>query len=349
MPKKKWNFDDVFEKLQSKFPSKEDVEMLDTGSSSLNEILGGGFPLAKYIELHSPEGLGKTTIALDLARSLAAMGRRTVFIDSEKALNRALLESMGLLEYVRNHMIVIHKINTYEDIQEVLDGYLDVASEFSLIIVDSITSILPNKQIEGDIQSVLPGLRSRLQGQLLEKYRCFTFANDISILWLNQMRMTFNFRGQAKKKRAGSNALGYYCDIILGLRKIKDIKDGTKTIGYELEIEAEKNKFVPPNAAFPIHLLFGKGISRIREIIQEMTDLGLMIQKGPYYYLTCLPKDQGFPPHFQGEARAVEFIEDNYALVRKHLDEAKAKAKEPEVEEEAPAGPPAPVSLDELD
>ena len=51
--------------LKQKY-GRPDTEFLNTGIFLLNDIWGGGLPTGKIIEVHSAEGLGKTTIILQM-------------------------------------------------------------------------------------------------------------------------------------------------------------------------------------------------------------------------------------------------------------------------------------------
>ena len=51
---------------------KMDVELLPSGSLSLDLALGGGWPKGRIIEIYGPESSGKTTLARILAREFKA-------------------------------------------------------------------------------------------------------------------------------------------------------------------------------------------------------------------------------------------------------------------------------------
>ena len=68
---------------------KMDVELLPSGSLSLDLALGGGYPKGRIIEIYGPESSGKTTLALHAIAEIQKQGGQAAFIDAEHALDPA--------------------------------------------------------------------------------------------------------------------------------------------------------------------------------------------------------------------------------------------------------------------
>ena len=75
---------------------KVDVDVISTGSLSLDLALGGGLPKGRIIEIYGPEGSGKTTLALTVAAEAQKEGGRVAFIDAEHALDPAYAKRLGV-------------------------------------------------------------------------------------------------------------------------------------------------------------------------------------------------------------------------------------------------------------
>ena len=320
--------------LFERFPSGEVVSKIDTGSISLNRIFGGGFPLGKYIQLYSDEGLGKTTIALTIAKALADNGYRTVYLDVEKALNSEILDGMEITPYVRqdgegeeeilanNRMVLIHKLDTFTEIEAIMQFYIKMQQDLQkkgkdfrigMFVFDSLTALLTESLMEKNIEDASIGVKARLQGALLEKYKSFMYANQISIMLLNQKRMKIgvNWGEVTKAVAAGGYALKFYSDIIISLDRKEWIQRADKQIiGAELKMMADKNKFVAPKLIYPIHIIFGKGVSNVMTVSTCLVDEGKVRHKGSYYYPAG---PDGVEVTLQGEREFRDWVKDNFA------------------------------------
>ena len=75
---------------------KMDVELLSSGSLSLDLALGGGYPKGRIIEIYGPESSGKTTLALHAIAEIQKQGGQAAFIDAEHALDPAYAKKIGV-------------------------------------------------------------------------------------------------------------------------------------------------------------------------------------------------------------------------------------------------------------
>ena len=59
------------------------VDSIPTGSFSLDVSTGiGGLPRGRFTEIYGPEGSGKTTLALTMAKNVTLAGGRVLYLDA---------------------------------------------------------------------------------------------------------------------------------------------------------------------------------------------------------------------------------------------------------------------------
>ena len=73
-----------------------DVELISSGSLSLDLALGGGYPKGRIIEIYGPESSGKTTLTLHAIAEIQKQGGTAAFIDAEHALDPSYARKVGV-------------------------------------------------------------------------------------------------------------------------------------------------------------------------------------------------------------------------------------------------------------
>jgi recombination protein RecA len=133
----------------------------------------------------------------------------------------------------------------------------------------------------------------------------------------------------------GGNALKFYASVRLDIRRIGAVKQGDEIIGNETRVKVVKNKVAPPFKQTEFQILYGKGTSRMGEIIDIGVKQGLIDKAGAWY-------SYNGDRIGQGKAKVADFLAENpqisddiEAKIREQLlpqmvssDEPKDKAKE---------------------
>ena len=73
-----------------------DVEVISTGSVSLNIALGGGIPRGRIIEIYGPESSGKTTLAIHIMAEDQKIGGVAAMVDAEHAFDPEYAKKLGI-------------------------------------------------------------------------------------------------------------------------------------------------------------------------------------------------------------------------------------------------------------
>jgi len=241
---------------------------IQTGCVPFDLLSGGkGMRLGYLYQLYSSSGHGKSTLVMSVCRALAAKGHKSIYVASEK--NDELAESMGLMGEKYAGFFNLLPITTYKDLETVTWSFFE--SDYTLMVIDSITACFPSKLIEEDIsiEDSLPGLNARIRGDYLRIIQGMIQKKEKTIIYLNQTRANFDSGwGGDPEKAEGGYANKFYCMVqatIRGDAKVPDIVSGAdkKIVGKQGNLVSIKNRCAVPGAKIPLRILFGKGISNI--------------------------------------------------------------------------------------
>lgn len=275
--------------LKEKYAVKDPV-LMSTGILIFDTLLGGGIPKGSFIELASESGLGKSTLMASVARFMAMSGLKVQWWDYEHALTDGLKEGLGLMAVPEGNFIHLEP-TTYGDGEEILEGLSDDEVP-DIIIVDSETGMLPDKLVGDSILSMEPGVKSRISSSFLQKYKGWARKKQMSIVFINQMRVKMGDRfSQVSVDSAGGNALKFYCDIRLRMRKgldltrEEDTPEGKKKVIYGVEaiMWAVKNREARSHVELTLPIIFGRGVSNLMILKTILITAGCVVSAGSYF------------------------------------------------------------------
>ena len=292
----------------------EEIEVIPTGSISLNAALGvGGYPRGRVIEIYGPESSGKTTLAIHAIAEAQKNGGIAAIIDAEHAFDRFYAQKLG----VDIDNLLIAQPDNGEQALDIAEQLIR-SSAVDLVIIDSVAALTPKAEIEGDMGDNKVGLQARLMSQALRKLTATIAKTNTTCIFINQLREKIGVMFGNPETTTGGNALKFYASIRIDIRKSgAPIKDGDEAIGNQVKVKIVKNKVAPPFRKAEFDIMFGEGISKVGEIIDLGVEHGIIKKSGSWfsYENTKLA---------QGRDATKQLIQDNPELI----EELEAKIME---------------------
>jgi recombination protein RecA len=256
-----------------------DIESISTGSLSLDLALGiGGLPKGRIIEVYGPESSGKTTLALQVIAEAQKVGGICAFVDAEHAMDPIYAKKLG----VKTEELLISQPDTGEQALEITDTLIKSGS-ISVLVVDSVAALTPKAELEGEMGDHHVGLQSRLMSQALRKLTGSVSKSNTMVIFINQIRMKIGVMFGNPETTSGGNALKFYSSVRMDIRRIGAIKDKDEIIGNSTRVKVIKNKVAPPFKVVEFDLMYGKGISKVGELVDLGAKAGVVEKSGAWY------------------------------------------------------------------
>lgn len=252
-----------------------------TGSIILDAVIsdGKGLPEGVFVEIASESGCGKSTMCLHIAKKYCSQGKRVVYIDTESGLNGNQIECFGMTQYVQDYLFCPVRLQTYGEVDKFLCDVLE-DPDVSLVIYDSITATVPAKLTEKNVDEMNePGVAARAQSNFMQKFKARFRNSNKTVIFVNQLRtkIAMGYGQVTKLAQAGGQALGYYMDIRIMMKKVKMLEqnlpgyDKPVPYGCDLAIWTDKNRYARPLLKKVITIHYGKGISNagaVRSVLE---------------------------------------------------------------------------------
>ena len=253
------------------------IELIKSGSLSLDLALGGGYPKGRIIEIYGPESSGKTTLALHAIAEVQKNGGQAAFIDAEHALDPSYAEKIG----VQIDNLLISQPDNGEQALEICETLVR-SNAVDLIVVDSVAALTPKAEIDGDMGDAQMGLQARLMSQAMRKLTAIISKSKATVIFINQIRMKLGVMFGNPETTTGGNALKFYASVRVDIRRIGQIKNGEDIIGNRTKIKVVKNKIAAPFRTAEFDIMYNEGISKTGDVLDLAVQYGVLDKAGAF-------------------------------------------------------------------
>lgn len=246
-PKENKEFDRQMKELERKYSMKPASEIIiepkiRTGVYAFDYILSQGIAQCEggcKIELYGRESSGKTTLAMKIVSKFQSLNKSCIWINAENNLDSLWAEMNG----VNINKLLVTKPETLESAGDMI---IDMVGKVDLIVIDSISMLLPAEELEGSLEEKHMASSAKVNApfcrKLLQSYRD---AKTV-IIFINQMREKVGVMYGNPETTSGGRSLRHLYDIRVEVRKGKPIEEGTgdnkEIVGHEIILKCTKNK-----------------------------------------------------------------------------------------------------------
>lgn len=239
------------------------IERVSTGIEDLDEVIGGGLPRGRIIEVFGPESSGKTS----LCYWLASLFKCSAYFPIEGTYDAERAKSIG----VQDGQMLVYRCNYGE---QVLNTALKlIKAGIPLVIIDSVPACQPKEDIEKlskDAENeTRMGGTARLFSKMLPIIERECEKNSTILVLINQVRDKMNAMLFGEKDDTpGGRAIKFYSSIRIKVarrawveipNKNPKISAANEKIGMIMKCKVVKSKVNNPFGECEIPLMFDGG------------------------------------------------------------------------------------------
>ncbi|HVJ05925.1 MAG TPA: recombinase RecA [Candidatus Saccharimonadales bacterium] len=255
------------------------ISVISTGSISFDAALGvGGVPRGRVVEVFGPESSGKTTITLQIIAEAQKAGGMAAFVDAEHALDPAYAKRLG----VDVDNLLVSQPDYGEQALEITEALVR-SGAIDVLVVDSVAALVPKAELDGEMGDSHMGLQARLMSQALRKLTGTVSKSRTCLIFINQIREKIGVMFGNPETTTGGRALKFYSSVRIDIRRTAAIKDGDQVVGSRTKIKIVKNKTAAPFREAEFDIMYGEGISREGDMLDQAVERNIVEKSGAWY------------------------------------------------------------------
>lgn len=354
------DFDDVLDSLNKKHGLKagtlssilETTDALPTGNFVIDYVLGvGGLPRGRVIESYGTPSSGKTTMAVQAAALLqkqiikSGSSDRIVYADFENAFDPDYAESLGL-DPEHSSFIITQPNNLEQGTGAILD--LVRTNKVRYVVVDSVAAMVPQAEIEGDMENLQVALQARLLTKFLRILSPLARQNDCTVVFINHSKEKIDMSGRGRPgvvviTTPGGVGLKFYSSVRIEFKQIGNVsgkaidpisgESVNIVAATNVQVKTTKNKCARPFTSATVRVKFGHGFDEMYSALQVLKSRGVIHGSSGYHYFDRIEAQdlvhsdmaispKGWP-NFRSESDLLTFAEENPDWSDKFVNVAK--------------------------
>jgi len=257
---------------------------IGTGSQQLDYICSnrrdGGLPEGRIVEIFGPPSIGKSHIAIQIARTTQGMGGIVVYIDTENATS---VENLQLLGVNISKRFVYVDTHCTEEVLSIAESTIMKARAMDkdvpiTIIWDSVAASSPKAELNGTYEQNSIGLQARAISKGMRKITGVIGESNTLFVILNQTRTKIGVMFGDPTTTPGGKAIPFHASVRIKLGAGQHIKNKDKeVIGIHVSAKTIKNKVAAPFRSCNFEIHFGKGVYEHEQVFDLLRKHGPVV------------------------------------------------------------------------
>lgn len=260
---------------------------IKTPSLEINDMLHGGF--AGIAELFGPTGSGKTSLAIETIAHAQKEDPNFVaaWLETEGSVTEEILFNHGV-DLERLIFWRQEDVGNAENALDVARGFI-VAGDIDMMVVNSVAGLAPKTETEDDLEKQNIALVARLLSKFFRIITGAASKNDITMLFINQVRDNVGVMFGDPTTTPGGKALGFYASqrIRMNRNKIQASDPIKDEDGIKVSCITYKNRFAGrfnPYTKCIYYATYANGIDSIVALPQFLLNANIVRQAGAWWY-----------------------------------------------------------------
>jgi recombination protein RecA len=273
------------------------IPRITSGSTTLDYVLGGGFPGNQWNELIGEPSHGKTAVALKTIAANQALNpdHTTVWVAAEQWVPEY-AEMCG----VDTSRVIVIETNVMEEAYQAVIEFAESKS-VDAIVIDSLPALSPAPEMEKDMNEMTVGRGALLTNKFFRvvgsaiKRSLVEDERPVLGLIINQYRMKIGVMHGDPRTTPGGEGKNYAFFTRLEIRRDEWIETGSGNnkvrVGQTIKVRTLKNKTAPPQRVAYFDFYFAEGGECVpgdydfaKEIAAMSVVKGIIDRKGGWYY-----------------------------------------------------------------
>lgn len=254
-----------------------------TNVYALDYVLDGGVPQKMggcCIEFLGAESSAKSTFALHVVKKFQELGKTCVYIDAEHSYDPIWADVIG----VKNESMLTVSPTSLEDMGDLI---IKLIPETDLIVIDSITAVIPMDEIDRETGEPTMALQARVNALIVRKIYHTISKHKTVIIFINQIREKVGVMYGNPITTSGGHAIKHLYSARIEFKQGKPIEVGTgeskERVGTEINLHCIKNKVGCPNKKSTVDFMYDGSLDNAKSLFFSALKYNIIKREGNTY------------------------------------------------------------------